>query len=143
MRAAFSAASAVLLLVAFIGCDKQNKNEYAQAAALTGLQVAAVGVYRAVTHECWARCSPGYLCNQESGLCERGECVPACESGLHCTRDVRGDFYCARDFDGAVTVSTYTTPPVSSSAVSMDAGISDAAPDGAADASGDGATFLP
>jgi hypothetical protein len=35
----------------------------------TGLAVAAAGINRAVTHECWAVCRPGLVCDRASGLC--------------------------------------------------------------------------
>ena len=35
----------------------------------TGLAVAAAGLNRAVTHECWAACRPGLECDRASGLC--------------------------------------------------------------------------
>ena len=92
----------VLAPLGAAGCGDANKHTYAQAAVATSLQLVAVGVHRAVTNDCWARCSPGYLCNQESGLCELGECVPACEYGSHCARDVVGDYHCVRDSDPTV-----------------------------------------
>jgi hypothetical protein len=86
-----------LLPLAATSCGSANQEKYAQAAVGTGLAVAATGVHRALTKDCWGRCSPGYLCNEESGFCERGECLPGCEVGAHCVRDVRGIPYCARD----------------------------------------------
>lgn len=49
------------------------------------MTVAAVGINRALTRECWAACSPGYVCDQESGLCRAGECTPACVEPNQCT----------------------------------------------------------
>ena len=60
-------------------------NPYTEAAVATGVAVAATGVHRAITDDCWARCSPGYACNQESGLCEPGECDPSCPAGYMCS----------------------------------------------------------
>lgn len=48
--------------------------------------VAAVAVNRAVTNECWAACTPGYVCDHESGLCVQGECVPRCSDEQVCAR---------------------------------------------------------
>ena len=92
----------VLAPLAGFNCSDANQQTYAQAAAATSLQVVAVGIHRAVTNDCWARCSPGYLCNHETGLCERGECVPECEYGAHCARDVMGAYRCVRDSDPTV-----------------------------------------
>jgi hypothetical protein len=110
---------AASILVAFalnVSCSDANQNTYAQAALATGILFGAVGIHRAITNDCWARCSPGYLCNHESGLCEPGECVPACEFGAHCARDVNGAYRCLRDSDPAVTAAampgiTPATPP--------------------------------
>lgn len=33
--------------------------------------IAAAGVNRAITGDCWASCLPGSQCNHKSGLCER------------------------------------------------------------------------
>lgn len=35
--------------------------------------LAAAGVNRAITGDCWASCRPGTRCNRKSGLCERIE----------------------------------------------------------------------
>lgn len=55
--------------------------------------VAATGVNRALTKECWAACTPGYVCNHESGLCEPGECKPTCQEAQVCAR-VDGQLSC-------------------------------------------------
>jgi len=59
-------------------------NSYATAAGATAVTVAATGVHRALTHDCWGRCSAGYACNEHSGFCEPGECDPACPAGYSC-----------------------------------------------------------
>jgi hypothetical protein len=87
----------VLLLPLALGCGSSHQDKYAEAAVGTGIAVAMTGVHRAATKDCWGRCSPGYLCNEESGLCELGECLPGCEAGTHCARDARNVAYCARD----------------------------------------------
>lgn len=107
-------ARTVSCLVALLGlaaCSDSNQNTYAQAISGTALMVTAVGIHRAITDDCWARCSPGYLCNEESGLCERGECVPACEFGAHCVHTLRGEYLCIPDADPTVTSEATTTLP--------------------------------
>ncbi len=47
--------------------------------------LAATGINRAITKECWAACSPGYVCDHESGLCVPGECSPSCADTQVCT----------------------------------------------------------
>jgi len=96
VRSSFARAVLFALPVA-LGCGSANQDKYVQAAVGTGVAVATTGMYRAATKDCWAHCSPGYLCNQESGLCELGECLPACEVGMHCARDVGDVAYCTRD----------------------------------------------
>ena len=88
---------ALVLPLAPASCSETNKQNYARAAVATGAMIAAVGINRAITDDCWGRCSAGYLCNEESGLCELGECLPGCEVGYHCVKDVRGVTYCASD----------------------------------------------
>jgi hypothetical protein len=52
------------------------------AAIGTGLAVAAAGINRAATHECWAACRPGTVCDRRSGLCvEASSPVPAPDAG--------------------------------------------------------------
>lgn len=61
----------LLLLSAPIACGgaKGGGSTVAQAALGTGLAVAAAGINRAVSHECWAACRPGLECDRASGLC--------------------------------------------------------------------------
>ena len=109
-------------------CSDANKHTYAQAAVATVAAVGAVGIYRAVTHDCWARCRTGYLCNEESGLCEFGECLPGCEFGTHCVRDVRGEYRCKSDLDNRPVQSSLRKAPALDAGLASDAGsASDAA----------------
>jgi hypothetical protein len=117
----------VFVLVTVAGCNDGNTQAYKEAAVAAGLTVAAVGVYRAVTRDCWARCSPGYLCNEETGLCELGECLPGCEYGTHCARDVRGDYRCVSDAGNHPVRSSVNSAPIT--VPPADAGVAtDAAP---------------
>ena len=58
---------ALLLVLAPVACG--SPANVTGAALGTGLAVAAAGINRAVTHECWAACRPGQECDQTSGLC--------------------------------------------------------------------------
>ena len=121
----------VLVLLAPLGltsCGRTNQTNYSRAALATGVTIGWVGVYRAITKDCWARCSPGYLCNEENGLCELGECLPGCEFGFHCVRDLKGNTYCARDGDGAATQSTLNVTSHPNAGLALDAGAADAEP---------------
>ena len=101
----------LLALLALGACGDANQNQYAHAIEGTALMVTAVGIHRVITNDCWARCSPGYLCNEKSGLCEVGECAPACEFGAHCVHDVRGEYYCVPDSNPTVTSEATTAIP--------------------------------
>jgi hypothetical protein len=104
------------------GCSEANKVTYKEAAIATGIAVASVGIYRAVTRDCWARCRTGYVCNEETGLCELGECLPGCEYGTHCARDTRGDYRCVTDF-GNLSFGSSTSAPAASATGPTDAGV--------------------
>lgn len=71
--------AAVLMLLTACGGSTET-----QAVAATAVMVAATGVNRALTRECWAACTPGYVCDHESGLCVRGECSPECPETQTC-----------------------------------------------------------
>jgi hypothetical protein len=98
-------------IFAFAACSDTNKDNYTYALEGTAVMLTAVGIHRAITDDCWAHCSPGYLCNEESGLCEKGECVPACELGQHCVHERGGHFRCIPDADPSVSAATAATPP--------------------------------
>jgi hypothetical protein len=118
-------------------CSRANQTNYAHAAIGTGAAIGWVGVHRAITKDCWGRCRLGYLCNEENGLCELGECLPGCEVGTHCVRDLRGRTYCVNDVGGAAARSTLTVAPNSNAGVPIDAGAADAeSTDAAAEGSG-------
>jgi hypothetical protein len=114
--------------LAVVSCGPTNQQNYTHAAIATPAAIGMVGVHRAITKDCWARCSPGYLCNEEKGLCEPGECLPGCEVGFHCVRDIKLGTYCARDTDGAPTQSTIKVSPGPSAGLALDAGAADAGP---------------
>ncbi len=70
------------LLLSALGC---STHEATAATATVSGAVAFAAVNRAVTGDCWGRCSNGYVCNHESGLCEPGECNPSCTAGYQCS----------------------------------------------------------
>lgn len=57
------------------GCPKASSTNgpanYQGAAIGAAFGVAAAGVNRAITGDCWASCRDGTRCNRKSGLCER------------------------------------------------------------------------
>ncbi len=65
-----SLALAVLAVLPAVAC--KTSSPYGTPAAVgigTGLAVAAAAANRAVTHECWAACRPGTVCDRATGLC--------------------------------------------------------------------------
>jgi hypothetical protein len=103
-------------------CSNANQHTYAQAGIATAIAVTTVGIHRALTGDCWARCRPGHLCNHESGLCEPGECLPGCPYGTHCTRDVGGTYRCASDLGHQPIQSSFRAAPASDGGLANDAG---------------------
>jgi hypothetical protein len=110
------------LLAIGSSCSNANQHTVAQAGIATVIAVTTVGIHRALTHDCWARCRPGYLCNHESGLCELGECLPSCPYGTHCTRDVGGTYRCASDLGNQSIQSSFRPVPASDAGLANDAG---------------------
>ena len=64
-----------------------------QAAVATAVTVVATGVNRKLTGDCWAACTPGHVCERESGLCIRGECSPSCGDHQFCVK-LEGQLTC-------------------------------------------------
>lgn len=64
-------------------CGASNE---VQAVTGTAIMIAATGVNRKLTGECWAACTPGYVCDYDSGMCVEGECRPPCPETQACVR---------------------------------------------------------
>ncbi len=97
-------------LVSATSCGPSTGNNYGAAAAGAAVAVATVGVLRAATGECWARCSKGYVCDRESGLCVEGECYPGCGWGQHCER-LSGGLMCVLDPNVSLKPNPATPAP--------------------------------
>jgi len=70
MRIRFLVASLGLAVLAAAACKSSSPyGSPANVAVGTGLAVAAAAANRAVTHECWAACRPGTVCDRATGLC--------------------------------------------------------------------------
>jgi hypothetical protein len=70
MRIRFLVASLGLATLAAAACKSSSPySSPANVAVGTGLAVAAAAANRAVTHECWAACRPGTVCDRATGLC--------------------------------------------------------------------------
>ena len=62
----------LLLVASFAACGGSQGNagtSVSQAVLGTSLALGATAINRAVTHECWAACRPGLVCDRSSGLC--------------------------------------------------------------------------
>ena len=76
------------------GCLRSSSTigpaNYQGAAVGAAFGIAAAGVNRAITGDCWASCRPGTHCNKKSGLCERieePENIPAPYPTVHLEAD--------------------------------------------------------
>ncbi len=105
-------APVVWLSLAMAGALPGCGSDAGRAAVATAVAVGAVGINRAVTGNCWAQCDPGFLCDEKSGLCERGECVPGCPVGYYCVRDPKRHTICVRDPDAFSVADPAATAPV-------------------------------
>lgn len=87
----FLAAATAMLLGCGGASEYGDTNEYGDAVGGLAIGVAATGANRAANGDCWGRCSPGFSCNRENGLCERGDCDPPCPGGMSCTFNATGN----------------------------------------------------
>jgi hypothetical protein len=63
---------AALVVLSAASCGPPPTSGSAKAASAAvglGAAVVAAGINRAITHECWAMCRPGQVCDKASGLC--------------------------------------------------------------------------
>jgi hypothetical protein len=74
---AFTTAACVLIGVA----------PYPAAAVMGASGVAAVGVNRSVTGDCWGSCSAHHRCDRDSGMCVRQPCGGECRINEACEND--------------------------------------------------------
>jgi len=85
-----------LVLTVLASCG--HAGGYGAGAAGLGVAVAATGLYRGVTGDCWAACSAGYVCDRARGVCVAGECLSAgCVPGSRCVIEPDGHFDCVAD----------------------------------------------
>ena len=80
------------------GCSgRPATNNYGTAAAGLGAVAAGTGAYRVLTNGCVAACTPGNVCDRESGFCVPSDCSPTCPAGQHCVRDFDDRLRCDDD----------------------------------------------
>lgn len=85
-----------LVLSVLASCG--HAGTYGAAAGGLGVAVAATSLYRGATGDCWAACSPGYVCDRARGICVAGECLSAgCAPGSRCVVEPDGRFDCVAD----------------------------------------------
>lgn len=58
------------------GCTVSNVPTVVAAPVFAGTAVAATGARRAASGGCWANCSKGWHCDEESGMCKRDDEQP-------------------------------------------------------------------
>jgi hypothetical protein len=58
-----------LCLAALISGCRTTQGQVVAAGISTGAAVALAAANRALTHECWASCDHGYVCDHETGVC--------------------------------------------------------------------------
>jgi hypothetical protein len=118
----------VLILLALLAgataCSSPRNTRNYQAA---GIGLAAVAVHsvadRAVTGNCYAMCTPGNVCDRQTGFCVASECSPSCPDGTRCVRDLDDRLRCE---DDGLTLSLMKA----SRAASFDAGAFSGGADG-------------
>ena len=76
---------AVLALSALSGCRTVGANSVIGAAIMTPVAIGSAAVSRATGH-CYAACTPGTVCNENTGLCERMPCGGFCPPDTLCER---------------------------------------------------------
>lgn len=86
---ALDARSIALATLITLGCGQSDKA--ARAAVGLGLGVAAAGVNRAVTGECWASCAPGQACDRARGVCVPIPCGGKCPPDERCVESAQGE----------------------------------------------------
>ncbi|MDP3236027.1 MAG: hypothetical protein Q8S33_33460 [Myxococcales bacterium] len=76
----------VLLLVLDLGCTAAG----ADAVIGTAIAATAAGVRRS-NGECYTPCTPGNVCNPQSGMCDPIPCRGECRSGEQCEQSPLGE----------------------------------------------------
>lgn len=73
-------------LSATLACVVAGLAPYPAAAVMAGTGVAAVGVNRSITGECWGACVGG-ICDRDSGMCVPRPCRGECRYDEVCEND--------------------------------------------------------
>lgn len=81
-------AFAFVSLATLTACRVEGIGKGPSAALLGATAIGAAAVNRSVSGDCWATCSPGWVCNRESGLCEK---VEGQDTGLRFIRRLETD----------------------------------------------------
>ena len=92
------------VLLASFGC-RGHTNSAGAAAIVTGIAVASSGVSRAMGG-CYAVCTAGTVCNQETGLCDPLPCNGSCAENERCDPLTNE---CVHDPAGDITVGREET----------------------------------
>ena len=90
--------------------SQQLSNKIASAAIGTGLAIAAAGINRAITKDCWATCPTGTRCDKAAGVCVALPCRNRCPADERCAI-VEGRETCVRGTRD-VAVGSDEIPPL-------------------------------
>jgi hypothetical protein len=74
-------------LSATLACVAIGMAPYPAAAVMAGTGVAAVGVNRRVTGDCWGSCGAHRMCDRDSGLCVPQPCGGECRYDEICQHE--------------------------------------------------------
>ncbi len=107
----------MLLAMLDLGCTAAG----ADAVIGTAIAATAAGVRRS-NGECYTPCTPGNVCNPQSGMCDPIPCRGECRSGEQCEQNALGDRCVPAAVSTALEVRRDTSPgPVVTS--TPDAGV--------------------
>jgi hypothetical protein len=108
----------VLLLVLDLGCTAAG----ADAVIGTAIAATAAGVRRS-NGECYTPCTPGNVCNPQTGMCHPIPCRGECRSGEQCEQNALGDRCVPTAVSTALEVRTNLGPAPMVTSTPADAGL--------------------
>lgn len=108
----------ILIFGLLPGCSAAGAN----AVIGTAVAATAAGVRRA-NGECYTPCTPGNVCNPQSGMCDPIPCRGECRPGEQCEQNALGDTCVPATVSTALEVRTDTTPTAPVTSTPTDAGL--------------------
>ncbi len=109
----------VMITVALLsGCSAAGAN----AVVGTAIAATAAGVRRS-NGECYSPCTPGNVCNPQTGMCDPIPCRGECRAGEQCEQNALGDRCVPSAISTALEVRTEASPSPLMSSPPADAGL--------------------